>query len=200
MTEENTAASEKEAADKVAQEAKAADDAKAKADAEAKKTPKDHIIDRITKREEKLKEELEDLKKDKEVLKPGEDGMDEKIAKAVGQRLEISTTVSEFIKKYPSLAEKRKEIEKYAYDPSRQGVPIETRILEAVGVEEFIKLGAKTKAEAERDAEDGKMGGDSAMTETEKTAQQKKTEQYTKKFSALPFMKNAQKAYDEINS
>lgn len=186
MTEENTAHGEEEVV--------------AEAKADAKKTPQDFIIERKQKQLEKALADAKQLEEEMKVFKPSEDDMDSKIAKAVTQRLEIDTTVNSFIKKYPSLAEKRGEIEKYAYDPSRQGVPIETRILEAVGVEEFIKLGAKTKAEAELDAKNSRMGGDSAMTETEKTKQQEKSEQYKKVFANQGFMKNAQKAYDQINS
>lgn len=189
MTEETTANGEKEALETTTVD-----------NSVKKKDPKDFIIERKQKQLEEARAKMEQLEEEVKVFHPGDEDIDAKITRAVTERIEIDSTISNFLKKYPSLEEKRGEIEKYAYDPSRKGVPVNTRILEAVGIEEFIKLGAKIGNEAELDIKNSRMGGDSLTTEREKTETQKTKEQYDNYFKKLPFMKNALKSYDKNNS
>ena len=196
MTDVNTAISEEEAAEKAAKEA----EAKAKAEAEAKKDPKDFIIERKQRQLEEARAKAKQLEEEIQVFKPSESIMDDQMQSIVSKQLEANAKVSEFIQKYPSLKEDRVQIERFVNDPTRQGVPVETRILEAVGVDKFIKLGAAFGKEAEQDALNANMGGDSVMTETEKAELAKKKEKYDNVFSNQPFMKQAHKAYKENNS
>ena len=191
MTDENTASGE-EATAKAAKEAEAQ---KAKEEAEkanAKKDPKDHIIDRMAKREAKLKQELEELEADRKVLNPSTDTPS--VENLFNQRMEVEEKISEYVSKYPGFEEHREKIRKYAHDPSRKGIPIDEIIVGAVGAAEFIKIGAGLQKEASDDETNSKMGGGNLGTVRTVTQEQKRKE----KFNQLPkFLQGSKKAYDE---
>lgn len=202
MTDETTATSE-EAAE--AAKAKASEEAKAeetkvaeeKAKAEAKKSPKDHIIERKQAQLEKANAEKQALEEEIKAFGPPQD--DEMTMQQLFDRnQEIEDKISAFIKENPSLEEHREKIKQYARDPSRKNIPIDEIIVGAVGYDNIMKMGAEIKKKADKDANDSKMGGNTAPSGEEPTEEQKKI---ADRLNKLPkFLEKSKEAYDKLNS
>ena len=146
------------------------------------------------KREAKLKQELSDLEADKLVFSPSPKG-EPSVEELFTQRANREDKISEYIKEYPQLEVHRDKIRKYAHDPSRKNVPLDEVIVGAVGMKEFMKIGASLQQEANEDEKRGQMGGSNPGEVRTKTQEEAREE----RFKTLPkFMKGAQAAYDKL--
>lgn len=164
------------------------------------KTKMDHIKERAQKkkeREEKLRSKISELEEEIELLrddKPSNPNSNQSFEELFNQRAEKEEKISEFIKKYPGLEQHKEKIRKYAHDPSRKGIPIDEVIVGAIGFEEFIKIGATLKQEADTDAIESQVGGRSPGEVKNLTEEQKRAQ----KFNQTPkFLRNAEKIYKE---
>lgn len=137
------------------------------------KTNKDYIIERKDEQIRKLKDKLEKNGIQEEQAPLSED----KLADILFERQERELNVTQFMDKYPALAEKKLDIMKEAMKPSSKGLSVEEIAVKVVGFDGIAKIGSQMKADAEQEAKNNStMPG--MNVNSNKVATEQKTGEY----------------------
>jgi hypothetical protein len=168
-------------------------------DPPTRKTKQDYIIERLAKKKDKLKKEVEELRQKAGEGKDNDkfSDVDEYIKEKYGDKLEmldklaeqteeqeIRQEVEDFVRDNPDFEKYQKKILKYATHPSRKHLPVSSVAYEVAG-NDLLQIGAKRAAEVKAKANKTKTGtslsGADGGEPDWNSMSQKEFEKYTQK-------------------